>query len=277
MKRTYKILLTIAALSVLASFAWAHGRNGHFGHHEGPAFFQKHATAKIDAALDAAKATQLQRDAIHASLEHVFDTLKDGQEAGGKAIGEAMQLFTADKIDPAAIARHRAQKEAQVQKIGDAVVQFIHDAHDALTAPQRQAVIAFVNQEKAQHENHEFREKMMHAMIQSRIDSVLDEIKATDAQKATVNAAKDRLVAAFKGAHADHGADYEQLITLFGADKLDDAKLTALRADHMQRMKKIADAIVQSITEVHDALSADQRTQLIGIVKAHHNMGNHRG
>jgi Spy/CpxP family protein refolding chaperone len=275
MKRTYKILLTISALSLLASFAWAHGRNGHFGHHEGPLFFQKHAAAKIDAALDAAKATQLQRDAIHASLEHVFDTLKDGQEAGGKAIGEAMQLFTADKIDQAAVARHRAAKEAQIQKIGDAVVQFLHDSHDALTAPQRQLVITFVNQEKAQHENHQFREKMMHAMIQARIDNVLEQIKATDAQKATVNSVIERLLATFKDQHADHGADFEQLINLFGADKLDDAKLTALRADHMQRMKKIADVIVQSITEVHDALSAEQRTALIGIVKAHHD--GHRG
>jgi len=274
MKRSWKILISVAAVAVLASLAFAHGRHGHRGMHG--AWFKEHVGEKVDDALDAAKATPAQRNAIHASLDHVFDTVAAGQEAGGRAMAGAIQLFSADKIDQAAVAQHRAQKEAQVQKIGDAVVQFVHDAHDALTAPQRQQVIAFVKQEKAEHgAGNGFRERMMGAMIQTGVDSVLDELKATPEQRTAINAAKDRVVAAFKTGHADKGADLEQLLGLFAADKLDNAKIDALRTDHMQRMRKIADAVIQSITDVHDVLSADQRAQLIAFVKAHH--PHHRG
>jgi Spy/CpxP family protein refolding chaperone len=275
MKRTHKIVVSLLAVALLATFAFAQHMRGH---HHGPDWMKSRVTSRIDAALDAAKATAAQRNAIHASLDHVFDTMADVHKIGQQAMGEAIQLFEAEKIDPAAVAKHRAAKEAEMKKIGDAVIQFLHDSHDALTAQQRQDVVTFVRSEKAQHEEHGFKEKMMGAMIQARIDDVLEQIKATPEQRTTVNAAKDRVIAAFKNSHADKGADFEQLITLFAADKLDDSKLEALRADHMQRMNKIADAVVQSITEVHDALSADQRTQLITIVKAHHDhMGHHRG
>jgi Spy/CpxP family protein refolding chaperone len=276
MKRTHKIVLSLVAVGLLATFAFAHGI--HARHHDGPEWFKSHATTRINSVLDAAKATPAQRNAIHASLDHVFDTIADGHKAGQQAIGEAIQIFEAEKIDPAAVAKHRAAKEVELKKIGDAVVQFLHDTHDALTAQQRQDVVAFVKAQRAEHANHDFQERFMGAMIQSRIDDVLDQIKASTDQRTTVNAAKDRIIAAFKSNHAAQGADIEQLVNLFAADKLDEAKIDALRAAHLAGMNKIADAVVQSITEVHDALSPEQRTQLVSIVKAHHEMmGHHRG
>ena len=65
-------------------------------HHGGPGWFQSHATGKVDEALDAAKATPAQRNAIHASLEHVFDSFAQGQKAGGEAI---LINFSSDGLD----------------------------------------------------------------------------------------------------------------------------------------------------------------------------------
>jgi hypothetical protein len=38
-------------------------------------------------------------------------------------------------------------------------------------------------------------------------------------------------------------------------------------------MRAIADAVVQSVTEVHDALSASQRKQIVDFIRTHH--GHH--
>jgi Spy/CpxP family protein refolding chaperone len=265
MKRIYKILIAVVAVAFAASFALAHGR------HHGHAWFQAHVTHEVDEALDAAKATPAQRNALHASLDHVFAVAHEGRQAHAAEIEEALQLFQADHIDPAAVAAHREKKEAEAKQLGDAVVQFIYDAHSTLTAPQRQAVVAFARAEKLEHgKGGSVQHKVMGAMMQARIDDALDQIKATPAQRTTVHAAADRVLAAFKEAHADRGGDLEQLLEVFAADQIDGTKLNQLRAEHLARMHTVGDAIVQAISDVHDALSADQRTALVAFIKAHH-------
>ena len=268
MRHRYKILLALALVALVATFAhaWEH-------HARGPEHLRRRAAARIDAALDAVKASPAQRTLVHAAADHVFAAFEAAHGDHHAEMQEALDLFAADRLDPAAVAAHRARKEADLKKVGDALVQAIYDVHDALTAPQRQALVAHLRAEHAGHgRDHGFGEKMMKAMIKSRIDDALDEIKASEAQRAKVRAAGDQLLASFAAARPDAGA-FEPLLALFTADPLDAAALASLRAEHEARFQKVADAVVAAVTEVHDTLSPEQRRQVVAWVRAHAHRG----
>jgi Spy/CpxP family protein refolding chaperone len=92
----------------------------------------------------------------------------------------------------------------------------------------------------------------------------------TDAQRATIHAARDRVFAALEAAHGDPGARFDEGLALFGADRLDPAKIAALRAQHDEVAKRTGDVIVQAIVEAHDALTPAQRRAIGDFVRAHH-------
>src|SRR5439155_12420256 len=128
-----------------------------------------------------------------------------GRDRGGE-MEQALAMFEADKLDARAIQEHRARHEAELKKISDAVVQALFDAHDAFTAPQRKAIADAV---RAQHASGRagFREQFMKGMISEHIEDALDEAKVTDAQRAKVNAARDRVFAVSGEIHAGRAAD----------------------------------------------------------------------
>ena len=110
----------------------------------------------------------------------------------------------------------------------------------------------------------------MKHMVSERVDDLLDQIHATDAQRATVTAAVERVFAAISDGMSDHAAHFDDAIALFTADKVDAARLAALQADRQDKMQKIGDTIVQALGEVHDALDAGQRQQVADFVRSHH-------
>jgi uncharacterized membrane protein len=67
----------------------------------------------------------------------------------------------------------------------------------------------------------------------------------------------------------------DQAVALFTADQLDAAQVAALRTAHEARTQQIGDAVVQALTEIHDALDAGQRKQVAAFIQAHH--GPHGG
>jgi Spy/CpxP family protein refolding chaperone len=267
------LFAAVAAAALFAARAFAHGH--------GPFSWKGHLERKIDGALDAAKATPAQRASVHAAVEHVVTTAEDTHQGRGAEMEQAIALFEADKLDQAAIAKHRAAHEASAKKVSDAVVQAIFDTHDALTAEQRRAVADWARAQHAQHNmaggHGDFRAEMFHKMISARIDDALDAIKATDAQRATAHAAAGRVFDAFSAAHKSRGADLERALALFTADKLDVKAVEALRTEHLAQMKHAGDAIVQAIGDVHDALDAGQRRALVEYLKAHRPRWSHHG
>ncbi len=267
MKRIARFGLVVGALAV--AFATLIGARA-FAEHEWGGGFERHFQKKLEGALDAAKASPEQRTAINNAVEHVTSTMHDLHKARGPEMERVLSLFEADRLDPKAIAAERAAREADMQKMGDAIVQAISDAHDALTSPQRKAVAEYIRSEHASHAKHELAGKLMKGMIATRIESALDEIKATDAQRATVHAAAERVHAAFEADHASRGADLEKALALFTADKIDMKAVAALRAEHLAAAHRIGDAIVQAVTDVHGALDAGQRKAVVDLARAHH-------
>ena len=75
-------------------------------------------------------------------------------EAMVAGLDKALALFEAEKVDSAAVLALRAEPQAKMKKLGNAVVQALYDAHDALTPPQRKAIAAFVRDKHAAWQEH---------------------------------------------------------------------------------------------------------------------------
>jgi Spy/CpxP family protein refolding chaperone len=265
MKRTLlRVAIVVAGLAGLGATALAFGPRG--WHH---GYFKAMVSEKIDGALDAAKATPAQRNLVQAARDHVFTTVEEGKKGHGAEIEHVLALFEADQVDPAALQAMRAAREVDSARVGDAIVQALTDAHDALTPPQRRAVVAYFEANKPSHMgggHHGF----MKRMVSSRVDEALDAAKATPEQRARIEAARDRIFAAFEQERDNPAEHFAQAARLFEADRLDQAKIAELRAEHQAKMRKLGDVITQAVTEAHDVLSAPQRRAIVEWVRAHH-------
>ncbi len=271
MKRSRKIGIALAGIFVLALAAGGAAlASGHL--HQG--FLNRRVTRHIDAALDAVGASAAQRDAVHAARDQVFATIADTRRAEQADLETALSLWQSDRLDPAVVATLRAHHQAAAKKTGDAVVQALSDTHDALTATQRQALADYLRSHRPPHMDGA-RPFVKH-MMSEHIDDLLDQIHATPDQRAKVTAAVDRAFTAIADEMGGHMAHFDDAIAVFTADKIDQAKLAAMQAQRQAQMQKAGDAVVQALTDVHDALDAGQRKQVADFVRAHH-LGHAQG
>lgn len=261
--RSRKIGLIVAGALGAALFA---GGVALASGHAHEALFKHHLNQRIDAALDAVNATPQQRAAIAAARDHVMTTVRDGHGARQAELEQALTLWQADTLDAAQLAALRTQHQAEAQKTGDAVVQAMSDAHDALTAAQRQQLAAYLRANKSAH--HGGGAPFMTKMVNHRVDTLLDQIKATTDQRTKVHAAVDQALASLSA--GDHAADFDSAVTVFTADSLDRAQVAALEAKHIARMQQAGDALTAALTDIHGVLDAGQRKQVADFIRAHH-------
>ena len=269
MKRSWKIGIALAgALVVALAVGGAALASDHL--HEG--FVKRRVTRHIDAALDAVGANGQQRDAVHAARDHVFATIEDNQRAERGDLDAGLSLWQSDRLDPSALATLRAHHQAAAKRTGDAVVQALSDAHDALTSAQRQKLADFLRGHRPP--RMDGAKPFVKHMVAERVDDMLEQIHATADQRAKVTAAVERTFAAISDGVADHAAHFDDAIAVFTADKIDQTRIAALQAERQAKMQAMGDAVVQALTEVHDVLDAGQRKQVAEFVRSHHS-GHH--
>ncbi len=272
MKRSWKVGIALAGVLVLALAAGGAAlASGHM--HDG--FVKRRITRHIDAALDAVGANAAQRDAVHAARDHVFATIEENHRAEKGDLDAALGLWQADRLDPAAIATLRAHHVAAAKKTGDAVVQALSDAHDALTSAQRAKLADFLRANRPP--QMDGAKPFMKHMVKEHVDDMLDQIHATADQRAKVTAAVERAFTAIGDGMSDHAAHFDDAIAVFTADQIDQAKIASLQAERQQKMQAIGDTIVQSLTDIHDVLDAGQRKQVADFVRSHHGGHGHGG
>ena len=92
----------------------------------------------------------------------------------------------------------------------------------------------------------------------------------TAAQRPQIEAARDHVFQTIEALHPEEALPQllERGLAIFEADRIDPAAVNALRAEHQQRMGKLADAIEQALFDLHDALTPAQRKALVEHVKA---------
>jgi Spy/CpxP family protein refolding chaperone len=114
------------------------------------------------------------------------------------------------------------------------------------------------------------RPEEMAAFLTARVDDALDDIKATDAQRATVHAAKDRVVEKMKAVRGDRKEMRDELVAAWKADQSPDkAKLHALVDQRVEAMRAAGYEAVDAASEVHDALTPEQRAQIAQRIESH--------
>jgi Spy/CpxP family protein refolding chaperone len=112
--------------------------------------------------------------------------------------------------------------------------------------------------------------KMMKRMVSAALDEALDQAVVTPEQRTTIHASRDRAFAALEAQAPDRGAHREQVLVLFEADRIDPAQLQALHAQMEQRHQAAHAAITQTIVEIHDTLTPEQRRIVAQFVRSHH-------
>ena len=110
---------------------------------------------------------------------------------------------------------------------------------------------------------------MMKRMVSAVIDEALEPAKVTPDQRAKIYTTRDRVFAAIQAQHQTRGTRMEQVLAIFEADTIDPAQLAALAAQREAEHRQIADAITQSITEVHDVLTPVQRRAVADWLRTH--------
>lgn len=259
--------IVFAAVGVVAVALLAGGVALASGHGRG-AFMQHMFNQKLDGALDAVNATPAQRTAILAARDHVVATMQANKGAHQAALEQALTLWQADSFDATKLTALRTQHQADAQKVGDAIVQALSDAHDALTTAQRQQLGDYLRANKPQHLHDGGGATFMTKMVDHRVDKMLDQIKASTDQRTKVHAAVDKALASVQP--GNHGADFDAAVTLFTADTLDRGQVTALQAKHVARMQQVGDAMVAALGDIHGVLDAGQRKQVADFIRAHH-------
>jgi len=104
--------------------------------------------------------------------------------------------------------------------------------------------------------------KRPYGFLSYRINSMLDEIHASDAQRAQVNAIKDELFnegLALKQANRNLRTD---LVAEWDSKVIDSAKIHALVNDRVEAFRAFANKVADDAIKVHDLLTPDQRAQL---------------
>ena len=114
-----------------------------------------------------------------------------------------------------------------------------------------------------------FRHGMMKRMATAMIDEALEPANVTPDQRAKIYAARDRAFAAVEAQHQTRGAHMAEALALFEADTIDPGRLGAFRAQREAERRQIADAITQSLTDVHDVLTPAQRKAVADWIRQH--------
>ena len=122
--------------------------------------------------------------------------------------------------------------------------------------------------------SHHMHEGFVKRRVTRHIDAALDAVGANGAQRDAVHAARDHVFATIEDNQRAERGDLDAALTAWQADRLDPAALATLRAHHQAAAKKTGDAVVQALTEVHDALDAGQRKQVAEFVRSHQS-GHH--
>src|SRR5712692_920842 len=103
--------------------------------------------------------------------------------------------------------------------------------------------------------------KRAYEFMSVKVNSLLDDINATDAQRAQVNQMKDEL---WQQGQALHQTDQlrEQLVSQWGADQVDAAKLHAAVNEKIDAFRAFANKAVDDSVKLHDLLTPEQRAKL---------------
>ena len=110
----------------------------------------------------------------------------------------------------------------------------------------------------------------MTRMVNAHVDDLLDDLKATDAQRKQTHVLVDGLLKDGEALRDGHEQAREDILAQWNQPKPDAAKVHALVDTRFDSFKAFAHKVVDAGLQFHDLLTPDQRTEVSQRVEAHH-------
>jgi len=98
--------------------------------------------------------------------------------------------------------------------------------------------------------------------ISFRVESKLDDLKATDAQRKQVNALKEDLFNEGKKLHEGQETARQELMAQWDSERVDSNRVHRIVDERVDAFRAFAHKAVESAIRLHDTLSTEQRAQL---------------
>jgi len=105
--------------------------------------------------------------------------------------------------------------------------------------------------------------------VTHRHDDLLDDVRATDAQRQQIRALKDRVLADGRAARAGQAEARRELMAEWRSDAPDQAKVKAIVDARADAMKKMAEEVADAMGEVHGILTPSQRALITRKLERH--------
>ena len=109
--------------------------------------------------------------------------------------------------------------------------------------------------------------------MQRRLEKMLDEVNATDAQRTAVKNIVARLQTQMEPIHKQHASLHRQILQAFAADKVDGAAIESLRTQATALVEQGSQLVTQALVDAANVLSAEQRQTIIKHIQEHHGRG----
>lgn len=110
----------------------------------------------------------------------------------------------------------------------------------------------------------------MAAFVKDRVDDVLDDLSATDAQRQQIHAIEERLLARGAALHQDHDAARAELLAQWQSPNPDRARLHALVDQRVEAMRAFMHEAVDAGVDVHGVLTPEQREKVTKKIERMH-------
>ena len=105
--------------------------------------------------------------------------------------------------------------------------------------------------------------KFMRGFMEYRMDKVLTEIGADDAQKTKLKALVTATFDSVRPARADRAAMHDEVIKLLEAPTIDRAAIEALRAKQIASLDERSKTVAKAVGDAAEILTVEQRKKLI--------------
>ncbi len=101
------------------------------------------------------------------------------------------------------------------------------------------------------------------AFMQRGLERMLDEVKATDTQRAAIKTVAARLRTEMQPIHDEHAKLHEEMVKVFSAQTVDAAAVERLRTQSTALMEKGSQAFSRALVDAANVLNVEQRQALI--------------
>jgi protein CpxP len=108
------------------------------------------------------------------------------------------------------------------------------------------------------------------AFMQRRLEKMLDEVKATDTQRAAIKSIVARLHSEMEPIHKEHASLHDQMLQAFAANTVDGSAVEALRVQATALVEKGSQALTRALVDAANILTPEQRQIIITHIKEHH-------